>query len=320
MDLHHHQTYLIEEFAEAYREHRMGRRDLLKRVLYLTGGVATTATVLSALGCSSGSADEPSPAATTAPAKSAAAAVATTASGAGPGVAESDPAIEATAVRFPGPASEMLGYLARPSAEGIYAGIIVIHENRGLTDQTKDVVRRYAKEGFVALGVDLVSRRGGTTNDITVIMSALRASPEDLTADLKAGVDYLKKQPFVKASSLGAVGYCFGGAMTWELAIASPDIKAAVPYYGSLSARDLDALPQTQAAVFAVYAEEDTRITAQAPDVTQRLKAAGKVVETKVYPGVDHAFFNETGGSYNAEQAAAAMKDTLAWFRRYLTA
>jgi dienelactone hydrolase len=89
------------------------------------------------------------------------------------------------------------------------------------------------------------------------------------------------------------------------------------PYYGSI--RNIDALPSTQAAVLAIYAGEDPRITGQAPDVEQRLKAAGKMGQTKIYAGTRHSFFNDTGTRYDAEAAKDAWTQTLAWFRRYLT-
>jgi carboxymethylenebutenolidase len=311
--LHHHQIYLIEEFAEAYLERRLDRRELVRRVLYLTGSVAGAATVLFSLGCGDSVDDTPAATGTTAP-------LPTTAAGTPPGVPEADPAIQAASLRFPGSAGyEVLGYLARPRASGAYPGVIVIHENRGLVEHTKDVARRYAKEGFAALAVDLVSRLGGTSSaDMTRTMTALRASRDEMVADLTAGVNYLKQHAaFVKPTAIGVTGFCFGGTQTWELAIANADLKAAVPYYGSVGS--LDRLGEIKAAVLAIYAGNDTRITAQAPEVEQRLRAAGRTVETKVYPGVNHAFFNDTGASYNADAAADAWKTTLAWFRKYLT-
>ncbi|HLF71777.1 MAG TPA: dienelactone hydrolase family protein [Dehalococcoidia bacterium] len=318
MQLNHHQRYLVEEFAEEYLERRMSRRDMMRRVLAVTGSVTGAAAVLVTLGC--GSSDDGASLASTstaAPAQPTAAATSASEASGVQHVAADDPAITASDVRYPGP-TEMRGYLARPKAEGKYAGLIIIHENRGLLEHFKDVSRRYAKEGFVALAVDLASRKGGSTDDAVSNMSKLTTDPIEMQADLKAGVEYLKAQAFVRPGSLGVTGFCFGGGATWELAVASPDVKAAVPYYGSC--RPKDQLAQTNAAVLAIYGGNDTRITGESADVEQRLRAANKTVQIKVYPGANHAFFNDTGSAYNAEAAADAWRLTLDWFRRYLTA
>ncbi len=208
-----HQRYLIEEFAEEYLERRLNRRDLLKRVLLITGSVAVTANVLTTLGC--GSSSSPAATATGAAAASPTALPPTPPPPSGPGVTvqPDDAAIQAAEVRFKGPASEIIAYLSRPKGTGPFPGVIVIHENRGLVEHIKDVTRRYAKEGFVALAVDLVSRRGGSAaGDANTIPGFLgSAPPEDLISDLLAGVDYLKGQSFVRATALGVIGFCFGG-------------------------------------------------------------------------------------------------------------
>src|SRR3972149_5146659 len=131
MRLDHHQRYLVEEFAADYLARRMSRRDLLRRALQVTGSVPLTASVLFALGCG----------------------------GLAPGATPTPPpATPAETVRFPGLAGELIASRARPRADGVYPGVVVIHENRGLVDHIKDVARRYAKEGFVAVAVDLASR------------------------------------------------------------------------------------------------------------------------------------------------------------------
>jgi carboxymethylenebutenolidase len=317
-DLGYHQTYLIEEFAEDYLHKHLARRDLVKRVLLITGSVPLTASVLFSLGCSGGGSD-------TKPAATASSGVAAPPTAVptpvGPGVPENDPAITAAAVAFPGPASEIKAYLARPKDRTGVPGVVVIHENRGLVDHTKDIARRYAKEGFAALAVDLISRAGGTGPDANANSGTLGAGanpPSNYTSDLVAGVNYLKSQPFIKAGALGVTGFCFGGGFCFETAVASPDIKAAVPYYGSVSPALMENLPKTNAAIFIVYAGNDTRITSQEADVVAKLKGAGKTVEAKVYPNVDHGFFNDTGTRYSKEAADTAWKDTLAWFRKYL--
>jgi carboxymethylenebutenolidase len=312
-----YQRYVVEEFADDYKEHELSRRELLRKVLYVTGSVPLAASVLVALGCGDSVDDEPAaPAATTAPTQ--APATPPPASGPGVTVQPDDPAIEVREVRYSGPASEIIAYQARPKATGRYPGIVIIHENRGLNEHTRDIARRYAKEGFVGLAVDLLSRNGGTSADSAVNSGGLsRSSAADLTADLVASVNYLKQQTFVNANALGVTGFCFGGGYTFELAVASPDIRAAVPYYGT-AMNVMDKLGQTNAAMLVIYGGNDARITNQSPQVQERLSAANKTFEIKIYEGANHAFFNDTGGSYNQAAATDAWRITLAWFRRYL--
>ena len=325
-----YQRYFVEEFADDYKERRLSRREMLRKVLYVTGSVPLTASVLFALGCGTRRTAKPPPASRpprrrprppprsrTAPRRRCLDAPAAT--GAGVTVQPTDPAIDVRDVSFKGKAGDIFAYLAKPRAAGSYPGVIVIHENRGLVEHIKDVARRYAKEDFVALAVDLVSRAGGTQANEAQNTGALgRANPDDLVQDLLSGVDYLKQQSFVKAGALGVTGFCFGGGFTWELAVASPEIKAAVPYYGTTQ-RVIDKLGQTNAAVLAMYGSLDRSITPQAAATEEKLKAANKTYQIKIYDGANHAFFNDTGGSYNADAAKDAWQLTLGWFRKYLS-
>ena len=315
--LNHHQRYLIEEFAEDYQRHTMSRRELLRRSLLVTGSLTLTAATLLVLGCSS---SDPEPEQTTGDA------TATpdvppqptpTAAPSSVGVAEDDPAIEGGDITFPGAAGDVFAYVARPAKAGSYAGIIVIHENRGLLPHFKDVSRRYAKEGFVALAVDLASRLGGSE---TAGSRVGQIAPDDLLADLQAGLDYLKQQDFVRNDALGVTGFCFGGGYTFDLATVSPDIKAAVPYYGPARRAISMGLNETKAAVLVMYGERDSRITSERPDVEAALSQTGQPFEISVHEGAGHAFFNDTGGRYHERAAAAAWLATLAWFRQHLGA
>ena len=328
--LNPHQDYLITEFAKDYLESQMSRRDMLRRVLLITGTIPGTAALMFSLGCGTAADDKNrTPTATAsasgaAPSTStparAATATGTPAPGATPGVAAADPTIEGGDVTYPGPASQIKGYLAKPKGAGTWPGVIVIHENRGMIEPIQDVARRYAKEGFVALAVDLVSRGGGTGADIPVNTGFLgRAAPDDLVADLNASVSYLKGHPATQGKALGVSGFCFGGGYAFELASANKDIKAAVPYYGTAQrVMDNGTLAKTSAAVYAMYGELDTRLSAQAPSVETALKQSGRPFKTKIWPGASHAFFNNTATSYNADVATQAWNETLAWFRQYL--
>jgi carboxymethylenebutenolidase len=233
-------------------------------------------------------------------------------------VPEGDPAVVSSEVTFTNQGAQIMAYLARPAADGVYPGVLVCHENRGLVPHIKDVARRLAKAGYVALAVDLLSREGGTAavdaDQVPALLSS--APPERHVADFAAGLDYLQSLDYVDGEHIGMVGFCFGGGITWRCAVALPELKAAVPFYGP--APDLQQVPNIKAAVFGVYAEQDERITSSKDALEQALKKAGITYQMKVYPGVNHAFHNDTGPRYDEKQATQAWMDTLAWFEKYL--
>ena len=229
-----------------------------------------------------------------------------------------DPAVQAGDITYQSD-TEMMGYLARPAAEGDYPGVIVIHENRGLTDHIKDVTRRLAKAGFVALAPDLVSRNGGTASQSRDQVAGLlgQSNPDDLVKDLNAGVDYLLQQPGVKPDKAGVVGFCFGGAYTLRLAAANSKIAAAVPYYG-VTPQPAEQLANTSAAIMGQYGANDARVNNTIPALEETLAGAGKTFEKHIYEGAGHAFNNDTGANYNEAAATQAWQRTLDWFSKYL--
>jgi carboxymethylenebutenolidase len=356
-ELNTFQKYFVEEFYDDYREGLLSRRAFIRRVAYITGSMAATVTTMSILGCTPSelpaSAEPmpspapleptatPSPQATatpvppeptatpsSAPTETAAASEATATTPAQlepvPGaqspfsVPEGDPAVVSSEVTFTSQGDEIMAYLTRPAADGIYPGILVCHENRGLVPHIKDVARRFAKAGYVALAIDLLSREGGTAavdaDQVPALLSG--APPERHVADFAAGLKYLQNLDYVDADRIGMTGYCFGGGVTWRCAVALPELKAAVPFYGP--APDLEQVPNIKAAVFGVYAELDNRITGSKDALEQALMDAGITYQMKVYPGVNHAFHNDTGPRYVEAQATQAWLDTLAWFEQYL--
>jgi carboxymethylenebutenolidase len=314
--LNHHQRYLIEEFAEDYLARHMSRRDLLRRSLLATGSITLTASTLFALGC--GSSDGESEAtATSAPPENTPPA-SPPASTQGGSVAENDPAVQASSVTFRGTGGDVFGYLARPAAgNGPFPGVVIIHENRGLLPHFEDLSRRYAKAGFVALAVDLASRAGGTATGAATLG---QANPTELVQDLQSGLDYLKSQPYINDNALGVTGFCFGGGYAFDLTAASDDIKAAVPYYGTANRALENGLTESGAAIFVVYGGNDTRITSERERVEAALQSTGRPYQIRVYDGAGHAFFNDTGGSYNEQAANEAWQATIAWFREHLRA
>lgn len=351
-DLTQMQWYLGEETVEDWEDGIISRRAMLKRLIVICGGSAAAAAVLAACGVPASAppaaqsttapaepTTAPTEAATTAPteaatvaATAAATSEATTsataaASGAATSaaantspltVAADDPAVATSEVAWQSD-TEVKGYLARPAAEGTYPGVIVVHENRGLTDHIRDVARRLAKAGFVALAPDLVSRMGGTASmGADQVASALGAAkPEELVKDLSTGVDLLLSQTGVMPDKAGVVGFCFGGAYAMRLAAANPKIAAAVPYYG-VTPDPASQMANTNAAIMAQYGGTDTRVNSSIPALEDALKAAGKTFEKHIYDGAGHAFNNDTGTRYNEAAALQAWQRTLDWFTQYL--
>lgn len=321
------EKYLIEEFYDDYREGSISRRTFIRRVAFITGSMGATLAALTAVGCSPAELPSPTeampqPETPTAAVAAGGTATATSAPTTEPRspltVGEDDPAVSASWVRFPSQGAEIAAYLAQPAATGVYPAILVCHENRGLTPHIADVARRFAKAGYVALAIDLLSREGGTAaNDRDAIPGLLtNAGAARHLEDFKAGAAYLKTLETVDPARLGMNGYCFGGGITWQAATEMPELKAAVPFYGP--GPELTAVPSIKAAVLGVYAEQDERVNAGKDALAEALAAAGVTHEMKVYRGVNHAFHNDTGQRYDEAQATQAWNDMLAWFGTHL--
>lgn len=324
------QRYLAEEFAEDYEEGRLSRRDALKLIASVTGSLIAANSILASC------APPPEPTATseTAPTDSPptaqppsypadtpiaeSAATEAPAPGAYGTVMPEDPAIIASEVRFPAADAEIMGYLARPSAEGVAPVILVCHENRGLTPHIQDVTRRFAKAGYVGLAVDLLSRQGGSAavGQDNVPGTLGNIPPDQFVEDFKSGWRYLQGQPFADATRVGMTGFCFGGGVTWRVATQMPELLAAVPFYGPHP--PVEDVPNIQAAVLAIYGELDSRINGGIPAIEQAMLENNKIYEKVIYQGADHAFHNDTGTRYNPEAAKDAWEKTLAWFEQYV--
>jgi carboxymethylenebutenolidase len=133
---------------------------------------------------------------------------------------------------------------------------------------------------------------------------------------MNGAVQYLKGLPSVWADRIGAAGFCFGGGMTWLLCVRNPDIKAAAPFYGPNP--PLAEVANTRAAILGIYGANDNFINSGIPAIETALKDSNKTHRFVTYPGAGHAFFNDTGGAYNATAAAGAWRETLAWFGQHL--
>jgi carboxymethylenebutenolidase len=293
--------YLTDEVVEDYADGILSRREALRRLSML--GVATALAVPLLAACDAAAQDgAPGPAS----ASSAAA------SPAGPAPLATEPiTFDAADGR------EVQG--AWSAAESARGAVLVVHENRGLTDHIRSVAGRLAASGYSALAVDLLSEEGGTGSfqDEAEVSAALNNIADDrFVADMKAAVAELgRRTPDAK---IGAVGFCFGGGMVWSLlAAGEPRLSAAAPFYGPLpDGADFSGSPN--AAVLAVYGEQDERVNATRDAATQALKAADLTHEVVTYPNAGHAFFNDTGARYSPTAAAAAYEKLTAWFGTYL--
>ena len=295
--------YLAGEVVDDFADGLLDRREALRR-LGLLGLSLTSATALLAA-CGD---DDDGDSATS-----------TTATGGSSTTTATGPAASTgTTIRFTGPAGELQAAFAAPSGDPKGA-VLVIHENRGLTPHFHDLVGRFAGEGYAALSVDLLSAEGGTASlaDPASAPAALSAASEErLLGDLGAGIDELQRR--APGAKVGAVGFCFGGGMAWNLVQSGDErLSAVVPFYGPAPA-DPD-FTKSKAAVLGIYGALDgDRVNGTRARAEAALQAAGLPHRITVYEGADHAFFNDTGQRYNASAAAQAWMALLAWFDQYL--
>lgn len=289
----------VGELVHLYVDGAFGRRELIERVTKLTGSLAAALLAL-------GGYEELNAQATPVPQ--------------GTRVAENDPDLEVRDVTYSGLDSNLFGHLAMPRGlREQRPGVIVVHENRGLVEHIRDVTRRVAKAGYVALGVDLLSRQGGTaqfTEPTQQTTAYNRTQPAERRADLIASLDYLKRQDAVVHDRIGAVGFCAGGGNVWDLVVNVTELRAAVPFYGTPpAAADLARL---QTPVLGIYAERDRTFTQNMLNAALSMSAQQKVYALRVYDGVGHAFHNDTGANYNAVAATEAWGETLRFFAKNL--
>jgi carboxymethylenebutenolidase len=232
-------------------------------------------------------------------------------------VQESDPRITAETVDIPG-VQGLKGYLVKPKAGGDkLPAVIVIHENRGLNPHIKDVTRRMATEGFLALGLDCLSPMGGTPEDEDKGRDMIgQLKQPDVLAYGKATVAYLKGRPDTNGK-VGAIGFCWGGGAVNNLAVNEPNLNAGVAYYGGQPAPE--DVPKIQAALMLHYGGLDDRINAGIPTFETALKQAGKTYEIYVYEGANHAFNNDTSEArYNKQAADLAWGRTIEFLKQKL--
>lgn len=214
--------------------------------------------------------------------------------------------------------TKISGYLARPKSKGKRPAVIVIHENRGLNPHIQDITRRIALEGFLALGVDMLSPLGGTPGDEDKGRDMIATlKPDEAAQQIAAAVPFLAKHA-ESTGSVGAIGFCWGGGMVNRIAVLSPDLKAGVAYYGAQP--PADKVASINAPLLLQYAGLDQRINAGIPAYEAALKAANKRHTIHIYPDVNHAFNNDTGDRFNKPAADLAWSRTVAFFKENLGA
>jgi carboxymethylenebutenolidase len=295
------QRYIAEEIATDHADGLLTRREALRRLSLL--GIGTAAASALIVACS-----QRQKAQTTSP-------VPETATGTTqpPGMSA---ALPTSPITWAGPQGQLQGAWAQPASPK--GAVLVIHENKGLNDWVRSVAGRLAGAGYAALAIDLLSEEGGTGGfqDPAQATAALgKIAPERFTRDLNSGVAELKSR--VPGQKVGVVGFCFGGGLVWQLlGSGAPGASAAVPFYGPLP--DNPDFAGSKAAVLAIYAALDSRVTGSQPAAKAALDRAGLVNEIVIEPNADHAFFNDTGPRYNAAAAADSWQRLLDWFGRYL--
>jgi carboxymethylenebutenolidase len=283
------------DLYDAYTHDHRDRRTLLKQMAALAGSVGAAEALIAAIAAS------PAAASVTKP---------------------DDPRLRIDRLPWPLNGSRRLDvYTAEPVAglARYRAAVIVIHENRGLNAHIEDVARRIALAGFFAVAPDLLTDQGGTPDDEDKARDMIgRADLGALTADIVALAERLRMRE--GNGKVGVVGFCWGGAMVNRVAIAAgPVLSAAVSYYGP--APDPSEAAKVEVPLLLHYAGLDTRVAATAEPWVAALKAAGKDVTAYTYPGVNHAFNNDTSVErYDAEAAKLAWGRTVDFLHEHLDA
>ena len=278
----------VIDLYDEYASTSMPRRQFLERLAQVAGSAAAAATLLALL--------EPGDAVAGGP--------------------EDDDRLSTSYVEYPGASGTMRAYWARPKGEETLPGVVVIHENRGLTPHIEDVARRAALEGFVALAPDALSPLGGTPEDTDQARSRMRELDSTKTRDdFVAAVTFLKNHPQT-TEKVGCVGFCWGGRMSNQLAVHARDLSAAVVFYGSTPA--LEDVPKIEVPLLLHYAGLDERINQGVPAYEEALKAQGVRHTIHMYEGVGHAFYNDTGSRYDEAAAKLAWKRTIAFWNETL--
>ena len=234
-------------------------------------------------------------------------------------VATDDKRIRTESVEYASPQGygKMRGYLVRPAnSTGKLPAILVVHENRGLNPHIEDIARRLAVDGYMALAPDALFPLGGYPGDEDKARALFQKLEQPKSReDFVAAANYLRTRPDA-TGRLGAVGFCYGGAIVNMLATRVPELAAGVPFYGGAApAADV---PKIKAAMMLQFAETDQNVNAAWPPYEAALKAANVSYEAHIYPGTQHGFNNDTTPRYDEKSAKLAWSRTMAFFNKHV--
>ena len=285
----------LERLIESLQKSELTRREFIYRAIVLTGSLAAATTLVDSLMPTTANAAQVDP---------------------------NDPALISSEIKFSAADGATVGgYLSRPKGDGRNPAVIVIHEWRGQNDHIRDVARKLAKAGYVALAPDLLSRLGGTesfSSGEAATKGLYKLGDDTFTKDLAGAVKYLNGQNFVRANRVGVTGFCWGGGKALMFTTRSKDIAASVIYYGE-NPRDIDDVKNITAPVLGHYGGADERITSGVPQLEAAMKKHGKSFEYKVYADAPHSFNSDDNPrSYREEAAKEAWGKTLEFFKKHL--
>jgi carboxymethylenebutenolidase len=280
----------IVDLYDEYTRELLDRREFLRRLSILTGSAAAAIALLPFL--------------ENAPAQAEI-------------VPKDDPRLFTERMKYPGATGDILAYSARPKGNEKLPAVVVIHENRGLVPHIEDVARRVALEGFLAIAPDALTPLGGTPEDPEKAPALIQKLDSQSTIqNYVAAVRYVKTHP-LSTGKVGVVGFCWGGAMANQVAVNSPDVLAAVPYYGRQPASE--DVPKIKASLLLQYAGIDEAINKGIPAYEEALKKASINFKIYMYEGAQHAFNNDANPTrYNKEAAELAWQRTIAFLKEKL--
>jgi len=211
------------------------------------------------------------------------------------------------------------GYIARPSSSGPHPAVILVHEIWGLDEHIRDVSGRLAKEGYVTVAVDLFDGKTAAVPNFDE-GGKLRESldPERVMKDLSGAFKFLSNLDYVDGRKIGSMGFCMGGGISLRFACYSRELAAAIIFYGK-NPEPLELVKEIRCPILGNWAANDQVFKVEEVEKLKlKLKEYNKVFDIKIFPGADHAFFNNTGRNYNAEAAKESWKRTVDFFSLHL--
>lgn len=281
----------LSELSESFRKGLLSRRDFVRRVVLLTGGTAAAGQVLTTLGFDADLIQEAE-------------------------ARHKDSKIEETTGQYSSGDEMVDFFLAKPVGEGPYPAMIVIHENMDITEFIRNVARKFARQGFVALAPSVLrfeqrmaAQQSGTKHTAWMLASletGITAVDMNEIDALNSGFEYLLTRGDTDPEHIGSVGFCWGGARSFTLATANERLWAAIVFYGSTP--PVEALERIKAPVLGLYATLDLRITERVPETAREMLRLGKTFEWEVYNRARHGFFRAPDLSVSKERPAK-----LAW-------